>query len=135
VVSTHIKDGGFRSSTVGFNSFTAPFGKGIIDFDTIFRLLESLPGTTHLNVEDHGGDFDIPVFDQRFRKELPDLSDEEMESLIRLTKLTEEKMKAGLLSPLDRKRWPEVCEERILFDLGEMKKKAKEKRGEARERL
>jgi len=135
VVTTHIKDGGFRTAEVGFNSFTAPFGKGVIDFDAIFGMLETLPGPIHLNVEDHGGDFDIPLFDPRFRMELPDLSDEEMESLIRLTKLTQEKMEAGLLSPVDRGLWPEVCEERMAFDLREVKKKAREERREAKERL
>jgi sugar phosphate isomerase/epimerase len=133
VVSTHIKDGGFRTSRVGFNSFTAPFGQGVIDFDAIFGMLATLPGDIHLNVEDHGGDFDIPLFDLRFRKELPDLSDGEMESLIRLTRRTREKMEEGTLQPLDRSQWPEVCEERMIFDLDEVKKKAKEERRKAKE--
>ncbi len=129
VVSTHIKDGGLQvpafagmtGKGIGFNSFTAPFGKGIVDFDGIFDLLATLPWPVNLNIEDHGGDFDIPINNPEFRKEFPDLTDEEMDRLIRLSVRTKEKMDAGTLAVLDRKDWAGICERRMAKDLSELK--------------
>lgn len=129
VVSTHIKDGGFRVSGVGFNSFPAPFGEGVIDFDRIFTLLSSLNHPLNLNVEDHGGDFDIPISNPEFRKEFPDLSDLEMEQLINLAQQTKQKMEAGTLAILDRKDWGAVCERRISGDILSLKSRGSRFRG------
>ncbi|MFA5816725.1 MAG: TIM barrel protein [Bacteroidales bacterium] len=123
VVSTHIKDGGLQVAGCGFNSFTAPFGEGIIDFDSIFTLLSSLNYPLNLNIEDHGGDFDIPVYNPEFRKELPDLTDEEMQKLIVLSQKTKQKMDAGTLAILDRKDWAGVCEQRLAGDIYFLKNK------------
>jgi len=121
IVSTHIKDGGFRISDSGFNSFTAPFGEGIVDFDKIFSLLETLPWDINLNIEDHGGDFDIPINNPDFRKKFPDLNNGEMEKLILLTEQTRKKMEAGALAVLNRSEWPAVCERRMANDLVRLK--------------
>lgn len=125
VVSTHIKDGGLLVEGRGFKSFTAPFGEGVINFEHLFALLSGASMAPqcdiNLNIEDHGGDFDIPVFDPEFRKEFPDLTDEEMEKLIILSEKTRTKMEAGTLAVLDRKDWPGVCEKRIAKDLRDLK--------------
>ncbi|MFA6481866.1 MAG: TIM barrel protein, partial [Bacteroidales bacterium] len=113
VVSTHIKDGGIIETQHGFKTFTAPVGGGIIDFLTILTLLTSLNLPLNLNIEDHGGDFDIPVFDPVFRKAFPDLTDDEMEKLVGLSWATKQKMDSGTLSVLDRKDWAGVCEKRM----------------------
>jgi hypothetical protein len=127
VVSTHLKDGGLKVAGCGFTSFTAPFGEGVIDFDQIFTLLSGARmgplHDIHLNIEDHGGDFDIPVFDPEFRKEFPDLTDEEMEKLIILSEKTRVKMEAGTLAVLDRKDWAGVCENRMAGDIAALKRK------------
>lgn len=128
VVSTHIKDGGIIQTDTGFTTFTAPFGTGIIDFDKIFRLLSSPDNRyslnfLNLNIEDHGGSFDIPVFDPVFRKEFPDLSDDEMEKLVFLAEKTRQKREAGELAVLDRKDWPTVCSMRIEKDITDLKNK------------
>jgi len=119
VVSTHIKDGGIMATDNGFKSFTAPLGKGIIDFDRILgpNLGPESLRPLHLNIEDHGGDFDIPINDPEFRKEFPDLNDSEMAALMVLAEKTKQKMEEGTLSVLDRQDWPEVCEERISGDI------------------
>ncbi len=124
VVSTHIKDGGIIETENGFKTFTAPFGAGIIDFETIFTSLNSLTSLhpLNLNIEDHGGDFDIPVFNPVFRKEFPDLSDAEMEKLVLLSNKTKEKMAAGTLAVLERKDWPGVCEGRMAGNIIALKK-------------
>jgi sugar phosphate isomerase/epimerase len=125
VVSTHIKDGGIRVSDTGFNSFTAPFGSGVINFHKIFKLLGArsvgarlVPlSPLHLNIEDHGGDFDIPLNDPEFRKEFPDLTDQEMKELTLLSEETRQKMQAGTLAVLDRKDWAAVCEDRMVQNI------------------
>lgn len=117
VVSTHIKDGGIVETETGFKTFTAPFGDGIIDFFSIRSLLTSLDRPVNLNIEDHGGDFDIPVFDPEFRKEFPDLTDAEMEKLIILSEKTRQKMAAGTLAVFDRKDWAGVCGQRMQEDI------------------
>ncbi len=121
VVSTHIKDGGLQVAGCGFNSFTAPFGHGIVDFETIIKLLGTLSCPVNLNVEDHGGDFDIPILNEEFRKEFPDLTDDEMGKLVGLSVKTKEKMDAGTLMVLDRKDWARVCETRMAKDLLDLK--------------
>jgi 3-oxoisoapionate decarboxylase len=125
IVSTHIKDGGIRVSDTGFTSFPAPFGQGVIDFDSILNLLSAnllAPEyPVHLNIEDHGGDFNIPVFDPVFRKEFPDLTDAEMERLVSLSGQTEKKLTAGTLKILDRTAWPDVCESRMIEDIRALK--------------
>ncbi|TSA32750.1 MAG: sugar phosphate isomerase/epimerase [Porphyromonadaceae bacterium] len=127
VVSTHIKDGGLQVTSCGFNSFPAPFGEGVIDFDRIFALLADAFGEgaceapLHLNVEDHGGDFDIPVFDPEFRKQFPDLTDEEMQKLVVLSEKTKQKMDKGTLAILDRKDWAGVCEGRMAGNVQSLK--------------
>jgi sugar phosphate isomerase/epimerase len=129
VVSTHIKDGGFRASGIGFNSFPAPFGEGVIDFDRILTLLKGAYDAPlrniNLNIEDHGGDFDIPVFDPEFRKEFPDLTDIEMEKLLVLARKTRQKMDTGTLAVLDRKDWAAVCEPRMEGNIRQLKSRIK----------
>ena len=126
VVSTHIKDGGIQVTDSGFKSFTAPFGEGIVDFERIFGLIGTLPWDINLNVEDHGGDFDIPIFNPEFRKEFPDLTDEELNRLIELSLETSVKMKEGLLCILNRSDWPVMCDTRIKEDLEKLTAKNKQ---------
>jgi len=121
IVSTHIKDGGILASKTGFQSFTAPYGKGIVDFGEIYTLLETLPCDINLNIEDHCGDFDIPISDPEFRKEFPDLNEGEIKKLMGLSKLTREKMEEGSLSILNRPDWPAVCEIRMAQDVKDLK--------------
>lgn len=133
VVSTHIKDGGILVTDTGFKSFPAPFGEGIVDFERIFGLIGTLPWDVNLNVEDHGGDFDIPIFNPEFRKEFPDLTDDEMEKLVGLALETLKKMEAGSLAVLDRKDWAGECEARIAKDLMDLKKKEERLKSQERE--
>ncbi|MDW7682106.1 MAG: TIM barrel protein, partial [bacterium] len=66
VVSTHIKDGGLTVNSDGMNSFVAELGRGVIDFEKIFNRLKTLDRDLNLNVEDHGGDFSLPIYDPLF---------------------------------------------------------------------
>ncbi len=117
IVTTHIKDGGLLVAEDGFVSFTAEAGAGVVDLAEIIRRLGSLGRPVNLSIEDHGGDFRIPIFDQEFLAEFPDLSVKELAKLLALAAKSRALRDEGKLAPLDRARWPEVCERRVKRDL------------------
>jgi len=116
-VTTHIKDGGLLLTEDGFVSFTAEAGKGVIEFAAIFELLASVHPDITLTVEDHGGDFMIPVHDAEFLARFPDLTVPELVRLLRLAARTRTLHDAGKLSVVPRDRWPSVCEGRVKRDI------------------
>jgi len=122
VVTTHIKDGAIFLGAEGFVSFTAEAGKGIIDFGAIFETLSSLGRPVNLSVEDHGGEFHIPIFDPVFLEKFPDLNVQELSGLLKLAARTQGLMAGKKLSILDRSRWPEVCESRVKRDIRHIRK-------------
>lgn len=117
VVSTHIKDGAITISERGLKAFTVETGKGIVNLERIITLLSTLPHEVTLSIEDHGGDFDIPVYDPDFLAEFPDLGNEEFIKLIELVQLSQQKVVDGEITPLSREDWPGVCEERVKNDI------------------
>jgi sugar phosphate isomerase/epimerase len=117
IVTTHIKDGGLMLAADGFVSFTAETGKGVIDFASIFEALAAVHPRVTLTVEDHGGDFLIPVADPDFLARFPDLSVPELVRLQGLAVRTRALMDAGKLAILPRDRWPAVCEPRVKRDI------------------
>ena len=116
VVSTHMKDGGLQLAGTGLVSFPVPMGKGVVDMAAILRLLRSIPADVSLSVEGHGGSFQIPIFDSFFLSRFPDLTAAELSKLLQLTRLTEDQEASGC-RPVERERWPEVCEQRTASDL------------------
>jgi 3-oxoisoapionate decarboxylase len=122
IVSTHIKDGGLLLSPDGLISFVAEVGNGVIDFAKIFKRLSVLNWDINLNIEDHGGDFSLPIFDPIFLSKFPDLTKEEMSRLFQLAYLSKEKVEKGECYILDRAKWPEICEERVKRDINSLKK-------------
>jgi sugar phosphate isomerase/epimerase len=117
VVTTHIKDGGLALTGDGFVSFTAEAGKGVLDFAAIFETLAAAHPKINLTVEDHGGDFLIPVNDPDFLARFPDLAVPELVRLLGLSVRTRELMDEGKLAVLPRERWPGACERRVKRDL------------------
>ncbi len=129
VVTTHIKDGGLALTRDGLVSFTAEAGKGVIDFAPLFaELAEAHPDIT-LTVEDHGGDFLIPVNDPDFLARFPDLSVPELVRLTALAARTRALMDAGKLAVLPRDRWPAACEPRVKRDLHAVRRIAEGRAG------
>lgn len=114
VVSTHIKDGGVLLDRNGLTTFTAAIGEGVIDLHAVLQLLDSLAPDVHLSIEDHGGSFEVPIFDAAFLGRFPDLTAAELARVIHLA-LCADSLPA--CRPLARERWPEVCEERLARDL------------------
>jgi sugar phosphate isomerase/epimerase len=117
VVTTHIKDGGLLLTAEGFVSFTAEAGKGVVDLAGIIETLAAAHPHITLTVEDHGGDFLIPVNDPEFLARFPDLTVPELVRLQRLAVHTRALVDAGKLAVLPRDRWPAACEPRVKRDL------------------
>jgi sugar phosphate isomerase/epimerase len=117
VVTTHIKDGAIFLSPGGLVSFPVEAGRGLIDFRTIFEDLSSLPRGLTLSIEDHGGDFLIPVFDPAFLAKFPDLTVQELGRLLKMAADTQDLLQRTEIAVLDRAGWPEACEARVERDL------------------
>jgi sugar phosphate isomerase/epimerase len=117
VVTTHIKDGGLMLTADGFVSFTAEAGKGVVDLAGIIEPLAAVHPHITLTVEDHGGDFLIPVNDPDFLARFPDLTVPELVGLLRLAVRTRALMESGKLAVLPRDRWPAACEPRVKRDI------------------
>jgi len=121
VVMTHIKDGGIVLTDTGFATFTAAAGEGIVDFAAIFRLLAGLDRKIHLSLEDHGGDFPIPIFNPDFLRKFPDLTAAETARLLSLAVGTRRSIEQGRLAVVERSLWPGVCEARVRRGIGAIK--------------
>ncbi len=117
IVTTHIKDGGLLLTADGFVSFTAEAGKGVVDLAAIIEILAAVHPAITLTVEDHGGDFLIPVNDPEFLARFPDLAVPELVRLLALAVRTRALTEAGKLAVLSRDRWPAACEPRVKRDL------------------
>ena len=121
IVSTHIKDGGLLLTPEGLVSFVAEVGKGVIDFSKILKRLNVLSWDINLNIEDHGGDFALPIFDPFFLSKFPDLTTAELASLLEIAEISRQKIESGECAVLDRADWPAVCEERVKRDIVQLK--------------
>jgi sugar phosphate isomerase/epimerase len=113
VVMTHIKDGGLLLSENGLISFPVEAGKGIVDFEEIIRILANLDRRLPLSLEDHGGEFLIPIFNPSFLLRFPDLNVVELCRLLSLALESRRLFERGDLAIVERSRWPEVCEGRV----------------------
>ena len=125
-VSTHIKDGGLLLDEAGLHPFPVEVGSGIVDLPEIIKKIASLDRTVNLSVEDHGGSFDLPVFDQTFLAEFPDLTTGEMTGLMYLALDTKGKLERKDLNITSRKQWPHICSRRVKTDIVQLKKIAQQ---------
>jgi len=83
----------------------------------IFEALAAVHPRITLTVEDHGGDFLIPVHDAEFLARFPDLTVPELVRLLALATKTRGLFDAGKLAVLPRDRWPAACNERVKRDI------------------
>ena len=123
VVSTHIKDGGIRLDPDGLHSFPVGIGHGAIDLAAILVLLGTLDRGVHLSVEDHAGDFLLPIFDPVFLAKFPDLTVGEFARLMALAARTSSRPSAN---PLPRECWAEVAETRMASDVAALRALARD---------
>lgn len=122
IVTTHVKDGAMILTRDGLLSFPAEAGKGQIDFREIFEDLSELKHGVNLSIEDHGGDFLIPIFNPAFLAKFPDLTIQELSALLKMAADAQDHIHNKELAVLDRARWPEVCEKRVKRDLWTIKR-------------
>jgi len=121
VTSTHIKDGALEFTGETLMTWPTAVGDGIIDLATIARQLATLPDWINLSIEDHGGEFLLPIGEAWFISGFPDLTDEEIVSLKDLAGKIGRKIEAGGCVRIPREEWPEVCEERLIRDIATLK--------------
>lgn len=121
VVSTHIKDGGLMVGDKGLVSFPAEIGRGVLELKAILGKIASLSHEVNFSVEDHGGSFELPVFNPAFLSEFPDLTLQEFAALIKISQRTAEAVRNRGLGIVDRSRWPEVCEARMKRNIRALK--------------
>ena len=117
VVSTHIKDGAILLTSGGLKTFPVEMGRGIVDIKKIINLINTLERDIYLSIEDHGGEFFLPVFNPEFLSKFPDLTATEFVKLMKLAQFSEEKYSNGEISITDRKKWLGLCEERVYKDI------------------
>jgi sugar phosphate isomerase/epimerase len=129
VVTTHVNDGGLWLTEGGFVAFTAEAGTGIVDLAAVLERLSSLPRKVNLSLEDHGGDFLIPIHDAEFLAKLPDLTVAELAKLLGLAARSRALKDQGKLGVLDRAGWPDVCERRVKRDLRAVRRIVEERMG------
>ncbi len=121
VVMTHFKDGGILLTENGLVSFPVEAGKGIVDFDEIIGLLAASGHPLHLCLEDHGGEFLIPIFNPSFLLKFPDLNAVEFSRLLSLALESQRRVERGNMAVVERSCWPEVCEGRVRDGLRNIK--------------
>lgn len=121
VVCTHIKDGAVFLNHQGLTTFPVETGKGVIDLQKICDFLDLTKRDINLTIEDHGGEFSLPVFDPLFLSKFPDLTAGEFADIIRLALQTNEAMENGEMAITARAEWPEICEARIKRDIQALK--------------
>jgi len=117
VVSTHIKDGAVLLNEEGLVTFPAEIGAGVINLQKICHLLALLPEEVNMSIEDHGGNFNLPVFDPLFLPKFPDLTTQEFTRIVRMSLETKKKMDRGELAITKREDWSQICESRIQRDI------------------
>jgi len=117
VVCTHIKDGAVLLNKEGLTTFPTEIGKGVIDLRKICAFLDLSQRNINLTIEDHGGEFFLPVFDPLFLSKFPDLTAGEFADIIRLALQTDAAMKNGDITITAREKWPQICEARIKRDI------------------
>jgi len=121
VVATHCKDGAIFLNQQGFVSMTCEAGRGVVDWEKILKRLATLDREVNLSIEDHGGSFDIPIFDPTFLSKFPDLAVLEMSRLLKLADKSKRMLDAGEIAIMPRPEWHIHCERRMRNGIRNMK--------------
>jgi sugar phosphate isomerase/epimerase len=121
VVAVHAKDGALVPGVRGLICFTTELGTGSVDFKRILTRLATLGAPLNLSIEDHGGSFNLPVFDSTFLSRFPDLTPWELSRLFKLAHAGQAKIVGKEITILARSEWPGLCEDRVARDLQNLK--------------
>jgi sugar phosphate isomerase/epimerase len=126
VVATHVKDGGMALAGKGLISFPTTVGEGVIDLRAILRQLVTLERPINLSLEDHGGSFKTPFYDESFLARFPDATPQELRRLVDAAQVGHGRMVARELEVTTREEWPALCEDRTRAGLENLKRLVKE---------
>lgn len=121
VVCTHIKDGGMVFNSEGLTAFPSALGTGIVDIESILRLLINEKRDINLSVEDHGGSYLLPIHEPWYINQFPDLTISEYNNLMLLEDRAERLIEDGKLHMTSDAEWTSVCEARTRSDLKKLK--------------
>jgi sugar phosphate isomerase/epimerase len=113
VVATHCKDGAIFLNEQGFVSMTCEAGTGIVNWKKVLKLLATMDREVNLSLEDHGGSFDIPIFDPTFLSKFPDLTVLEISHLLKLADKSRKMLDTGEIAIMPRPEWHKHCEGRM----------------------
>jgi hypothetical protein len=98
----------------------------VIDLPAILRRLATLNRPVNLSLEDHGGSFKTPFFDESFLARFPDVTPLELRRLVEAAEAGHRRMLAGDLAVTTRGEWPAVCEERTRAGLRNVRRLVQE---------
>jgi sugar phosphate isomerase/epimerase len=121
IVSTHFKDGGILYDEKGITTFPAAIGTGVIDLESLIRMIGTSGREIFLSVEDHGGSFHLPVNETWFIERFPDLPVVEYNNLLEMADNTSIKVQEGKLKITERNDWPTICEQRTKENIRNLK--------------
>jgi len=93
----HAKDCILFFSDNGLMRQVKPSGEGIVNYKEIFKTLAPHSPDLHIQIEDHKGFYHIDIYVEAWRNAHPDLSMHEVTELVRLARLTEQRIAAGEL--------------------------------------
>jgi sugar phosphate isomerase/epimerase len=95
--STHVKDAILFFDVNGLVRQPRPCGEGILDWPNILSILKEYEPDLHLTLEDHKGLMPVEIYLPEWISAHPDLSVEELAQVVRLAKLSEEKIQKKLI--------------------------------------
>jgi sugar phosphate isomerase/epimerase len=115
---SHVRDVALHSTDDGIGRFLAPVGQGVIDWHAVLGSLLEAPHPVNLSIEGvvrMAAEMPLYIHDPVWRAGHPDLTDEEYDSVLGLTRDYESRAAAGLAPGLDALRGPIDDEQSLAF--------------------
>ncbi len=100
-IATHVKDGIVVFADDGLVYNPRACGDGVVPIPEILQTLSATAPDLTVSIEDHGGLYEIPIFEDEFVATLPDLQPREMGRVVRLARECERRIAAGTLDSLE----------------------------------
>ena len=100
-IATHLKDGVVVFANDGLVYNPRACGEGMVPIPEILRTLTAAAPDLTVSIEDHGGLYEIPIFQDEFLSTLTDLEPREMGRVVRLARECERRIAAGTLDSVD----------------------------------
>jgi len=95
VHQTHVMDAIVYFAPEGLERQARPCGEGVLDWDAIITTLATHSPDLALSLENRNGHYSVPIYDPAWQAVHPDLTVAEMIDVVRLARITEEKIRRG----------------------------------------